>query len=60
MNTKGGGGMRVIHYGQIERKEEVRESAVKEKESAPPLPPNSTITRMHILEGQPYAEAGLL
>lgn len=43
--------MRVIHYGQIERKERVRESAMEEKERAPPPPPNSTLTRMRILEG---------
>lgn len=35
------GEMRVIHYGQIERKERVRESAVEEKERAPPPPPNT-------------------
>lgn len=52
--------MRVIHYGQIERKKRVRESALKEKGRAPPLPPNSALTRMHVLEGEPYAEAGLL
>lgn len=51
--------MRVIHYRQIERKERVRESAMKEKESTP-ASPNSRLTRMHILEGEPYAEAALL
>lgn len=33
--------MRVIHYRQIERKERVRESAMKEKERAPPRPPTA-------------------
>lgn len=53
------GKMRVIHYGQIERKERMRERAIKEKESTPQRRPTAH-SHMHMLDREPYAESGLL